>query len=106
MPIGELTDSDFYKEAVDSPMPSVILITRGGLNNCSIFKLFEDLSLEYENCVKFFFLDADKSTICKDLGIDIFPAVVYFRETMEIERQYRVMERSEIEAILKKLCKR
>ncbi len=104
MSIIELNDSNFYKEAIDSETPSVILISKG--RESEAYSLLEELSSEYGDCIKFFFLDAEKNTTHQDLGIDTFPAIVYFRETMEVERHLRIPGKEEIEEILKKLCKR
>ncbi len=105
MPIKEIEDRNFYREAIDIKLPSAILITKNKEED-SLLKILEDLSKHFGECIKFFLLDATKNRMHEDLGITTFPAIVYFRETMEVERHLHNPTKEEIETVLKKLCKR
>jgi len=101
----EISDANFYREAIDSEKPSIILISEEEApGHNEILTLLKELEEEYGDCVNFYYMDASKNTTPADFGIHTFPAIVYFRETMEVDRHLYFPPREEIVSVIKKLC--
>ena len=103
----EIGDENFYKEAINSEIPSLILISKEEApGHKELVSMLEELEKEYGDCVNFYYMDASKNTTPEDFGIDKFPAIVYFRETMEVDRHINIPSREDIVGVLKRLCRR
>ncbi len=103
----EIGDENFYKEAIDSEVPSLIFISKKEASgHKELVSMLEELEKEYGDCVNFYYMDASKNTTPEDLGINTFPAIVYFRETMEVDRHIYIPSREDIVSVLKRLCNR
>ncbi len=103
----EIGDDNFYREAIDSDTPSLIFISKEDApGHKELVSILEELEKEYGDCVNFYYMDASRNTTPKDFGIDTFPAIVYFRETMEVDRHIYIPSRENIVSVLKRLCSR
>lgn len=102
----ELTDRDFYERAMAGETPAVVLLTvPDNPNNGPVYEKLLRYQKIYGDRVNFYWLDASKHTSAEELGVFSFPAVLYFRDTMELERHDYVPEEEEIERAIRRLLR-
>ncbi len=83
----EVTDRDFYEKVMSSETPAVVVFTEpGSPMNEKLSELFSPYVNEFGDRINFYFLDVTKNTSFEDFGLFNFPAVLYFRDTMELDR--------------------
>ncbi len=102
----ELTDRDFYEKAMAGEKPAVVLLTMPGNSQNQIFydRLIRFQRL-YGDKINFYWLDVSKHTSAEDLGVFSFPAVLYFRDTMELERHDYTPEEEDVERAIRRLLR-
>ncbi len=102
----EITDQDVYDKAIAGDKPAVLLMTYEGnrLNKAFLTLLLKFQKL-YGDRVSFYYLDASKNTSAEDLGVFTFPTVLYFRDTMELERHDYLPSEEEVEKAIRRLLR-
>ena len=102
----EVTDRDFYEKVMNSETPSVVVFTSpDNPKNEDIKKLFGKYVKELKGKVNFFFLDVTKNTSFEDFGLFNFPSILYFRDTMELERHESLPTEDMVEGAIKRLTR-
>ncbi|WP_448587884.1 thioredoxin family protein [Thermocrinis sp.] len=102
----ELTDKDIYDRAISAEKPAVVVFYKPGKGeNQEVFNLLSKFQLIYGDKVNFFSMNAEQNTTHEDLGIFYFPTVLYFRETMELERHDYIPTEEEVERAIRRLLR-
>ncbi|MFN3813547.1 MAG: thioredoxin [Aquificaceae bacterium] len=103
----EITDQEVYDKAMAGDKPAVLLMTHEGnkLNNAFYMVLIKFQKL-YGDEVNFYYLDTSKNTIAEDIGVFTFPTVLYFRDTMELERHDYLPSEEEVEKAIRRLLRK
>ena len=102
----ELTDKDFYQRAMADDKPAVVLLTTPDNPKNSHFKeLLAKYQKLYGDKINFYWLDVSKNTSAEDLGVFSFPTVLYFRDTMELERHDYLPSEEEVERAIRRLLR-
>ncbi len=104
--LEELTDKDFYKRAMADEKPSVVLLTTlDNSKNSQFYELLAKYQRIYGDRINFYWLDVKKNTSAEDLGVFDFPTVIYFRDTMELERHDYLPSEEEVERAIRRLLR-
>ncbi|ADC88777.1 hypothetical protein Thal_0141 [Thermocrinis albus DSM 14484] len=102
----ELTDKDIYDRAISGDKPAVVIFIKPeDPENERWFSLFSRLQRLYGDKVNFFYMDTSKTTSYQDLGIFVFPTVLYFRDTMELDRHDYFPSEEEVERSIRRLLR-
>lgn len=102
----EVTDKDFYEKAMAGEKPAVVLLTYpGNQQNDAFYKVLERYVKLYGDKINFYYLDTSKNTSAEDLGVFNFPTILYFRDTMELERHDYLPSSEEVERAIKRLLR-
>ena len=102
----EVTDKDFYKSVMLNPKPSVVVFTSpDNAANEQIKQVLEKYQKIYGDKIDFFYMDVSKNTSFEDFGIFNFPAILYFRDTMELERHDFVPTEDMVEQAIRRLLR-
>ncbi len=102
----EISDKDFYRKAIASEVPAVVLFVDPNSEKTEEFlSILKPYAEKYRNQVNFFFLDVTKNASQKDFGIFNFPSAIYFRDTMEIDRHDFIPTADMVEEAMKRLLK-
>jgi len=67
-----------------------------------ILEGFADL---YGDAVNFFLVDVTRNACQEDFGLSSFPALVYFRESMELDRQEFIPTPQMVEQAIKRILR-
>lgn len=102
----EITDQDVYDKAIAGDKPAVLLMTHEGnrLNDAFLTLLLKFQKL-YGDRINFYYLDTSKNTSAEDLGVFTFPTVLYFRDTMELERHDYLPSEEEVDKAIRRLLR-
>lgn len=104
--LQELEDKDFYQKAMAGEKPAVVLLTKPeNSKNALFYEVLAKFQKLYGDKVNFYWLDVDKNTTAEDLGVFSFPTVLYFRDTMEIERHDYPPSEEEVERAIRRLLR-
>ncbi|MCS6998679.1 MAG: thioredoxin [Aquificaceae bacterium] len=102
----ELTDRDFYEKAMAGEKPAVVLLTTPDNPKNQVFY---DALVKYQKLygdkINFYWLDVSKHTSGEDLGVFEFPTALYFRDTMELERQDYTPSEEDVERAIRRLLR-
>ncbi|MEN3033651.1 MAG: thioredoxin domain-containing protein [Aquificaceae bacterium] len=102
----ELEDKNIYENAIAGQMPSVIVFY---VPNSDKNQKLEGVLLKYQRLygdkVKFYQIDCTKNTSAEDLGIFTFPTVLYFRDSMELERHDYIPNEADVERAIRRLLR-
>jgi thioredoxin 1 len=102
----ELTDKDIYDRAISAEKPAVVVFYKpGSEKNQELFDLLAKFRAIYGDKVNFFAMNAEENTTPEDLGIFYFPTVLYFRDTMELERHDYIPTEEEVETAIRRLLR-
>ncbi|MCS7307631.1 MAG: thioredoxin family protein [Aquificaceae bacterium] len=102
----ELTDQDFYEKAMASEKPTVVLLTTpDNPRNQTFYDTLIKYQKLYGDKIDFYWLDVSKHTSAEDLGVFDFPTVLYFRDTMELERHDYVPSEEDVERAIRRLLR-
>ncbi|MCS7171212.1 MAG: thioredoxin [Aquificaceae bacterium] len=102
----ELTDRDFYEKAMASDKPSVVLLTtQDNAQNKVFYERLIKCQRLYGDRINFYWLDVSKNTSAEDLGVFNFPTILYFRDTMELERHDYMPSEEEVEKAMRRLLR-
>ncbi len=102
----ELTDKDFYQKAMAGEKPAVVLLTTPENSyNHSLYHLLVKYQKIYGDKVNFYWLDVSKNTSAEDLGVFSFPTVLYFRDTMELERHDYIPSEEDVHKAIRRLLR-
>lgn len=102
----ELTDRDFYEKAMAGEKPAVVLLTTpDNPQNEAFYKVLLKYQRIYGDKVNFYSLDVSKHTSAEDLGVFSFPTVLYFRDTMELERHDYTPSDEDVESAIRRLLR-
>ncbi|MDQ7038917.1 MAG: thioredoxin family protein [Aquificota bacterium] len=83
----EVTDRDFYEKVMSAETPAVVVFTSpDNPHNPKIEEIFRKHIQEHGGRINFFYMDVTRNTSFEDFGLFNFPAILYFRDTMELER--------------------
>ncbi len=103
----EVSDRDFYEKVMASETPSVVIFTDpANENNKKLEALFEPFVKEHGGEINFFFLDVTRNTSFEDFGLFNFPAVLYFRDTMELDRHDFIPNSELVESAIARLLRK
>ena len=102
----EVSDKDFYKSVMLNPKPSVVVFTSpDNQANEQIKQVLEKFQKIYGDKIDFFYMDVSKNTSFEDFGIFNFPTILYFRDTMELERHDFVPTEDMVEQAIRRLLR-
>ncbi|SHK47462.1 thioredoxin family protein [Thermocrinis minervae] len=102
----EITDRDFYDKAIAGEKPAVVLLTHpDNEKNQAFYQVLERFVKLYGDKINFFYLDVTKNTSAEDLGVFSFPTVLYFRDTMELDRHDYLPSEEEVERAIKRILR-
>ncbi len=102
----EITDKDFYEKVMASETPSVVVFTSpDNPQNGTVLDLFRRYLTEYAGKINFFYMDVTKNTSFEDFGLFNFPAILYFRDTMELERHDFIPSEDMVDHAIKRLLR-
>lgn len=102
----ELTDKDFYEKAMAGEKPAVVVLSLpDNPQNQTIYERLAKFQRLYGDKINFYWLDVSKHTSAEDLGVFSFPTVLYFRDTMELERHDYIPEEEEVERAIRRLLR-
>jgi thioredoxin 1 len=102
----EITDKEIYDKALAGEKPAVVIfIQPNNSQNETFYKVLLKFQKLYGDKVNFYYMDAQKNTSAEDLGIFVFPTVLYFRDTMELERHDYLPSEEEIEKAIRRLLR-
>jgi len=102
----ELTDKDIYDRAISADKPSVVVFYKPNMEkNQEVLNLLSKFQKIYGDKVNFFVMDAQRNTTAEDLGIFYFPTILYFRDTMELERHDYIPTEEEVEQAIRRLLR-
>jgi thioredoxin 1 len=102
----EVTDRDIYDRAISAEKPAVVVFYKpGSEKNQELFDLLAKFKAIYGDKVNFFAMNTEKNTTPEDLSIFHFPTVLYFRDTMELERHDYIPTEEEVENTIRRLLK-
>ena len=102
----EVSDRDFYEKVMSSETPSVVVFTSPyNPHNETVLNLLKRYVEEYSGKLNFFYLDVTKNTSFEDFGIFNFPAILYFRDTMEIERHDFIPSEEMVDHAIKRILR-
>jgi thioredoxin 1 len=102
----ELTDKEIYDRAISAEKPAVVAFYKpGSEKNQELFDLLAKFKAIYGDKVNFFAMNAEENTTPEDLGIFYFPTVLYFRDTMELERHDYLPTEEEVETTIRRLLR-
>lgn len=102
----ELTDRDFYEKAMAGEKPAVVLlITPDNPQNEVFYGVLLKYQKLYGDKINFYWLDVSKHTSAEDLGVFSFPTVLYFRDTMELERHDYTPSEEDVERAIRRLLR-
>jgi thioredoxin 1 len=103
----EVTDRDFYEKVMSAETPSVVVFTSpDNPHNQKILNLFKRHLEEYRDRINFFWLDVTKNTSFEDFGLFNFPSVLYFRDTMELERHDFIPSEDMVDQAIRRLLRK
>jgi len=102
----EVNDRDFYEKVMSSETPAVVVFTEpSSPMNDKLSDLFSPFVDRYGDRINFFFLDVTRNTSFEDFGLFNFPAVLYFRDTMELDRHDFLPTEELIDQAIKRLLR-
>ena len=102
----EITDRDIYDKAIAGEKPAVVLFVKpDNPQNESFYEVLSKFQRLYGDKINFYFMDASKNTSAEDLGIFVFPTVLYFRDTMELERHDYLPSEEDVERAIRRLLR-
>lgn len=102
----ELTDKDIYDRAISAEKPAVVVFYKpGSEKNQELFELLAKFKAIYGNKVNFFAMNVEKNTTPEELSIFYFPTVLYFRDTIELERHDYIPIEEEVETAIRRLLR-
>jgi thioredoxin 1 len=102
----EVSDKDFYEKVMAAESPSVVVFTDPKNEaNSKIEELFKPHIEEHGGKINFFVLDVTKNTSFEDFGLFNFPAILYFRDTMELDRHDFVPDGEMVSSAIKRLLR-
>ncbi|MFN3871134.1 MAG: thioredoxin family protein [Aquificaceae bacterium] len=102
----ELTDKSFYEKAMAGEKPAVVLLTTPeNSHNESLYSILVKYQRIYGDKINFYWLDVSKNTSAEDLGVFSFPTVLYFRDTMELERHDYIPSEEDVEKAIRRLLR-
>ncbi len=101
-----VTDKDFYSRVLNSSKPAVVLFTeKDNSLNDKIREILETFLEKYKDKINFFFVDVKENSCATDFGISNFPALIYFRESMELDRHDFIPSPQMLEKALKRILR-
>ncbi len=102
----EVGDADFYKSVMLNEKPSVVVFTSpDNPANEQLRTVFEKFVKLYGDRVDFFFMDTSRNRSYEDFGVFNIPAVLYFRDTMELDRHDFIPTEELIEQAIRRLLR-
>jgi len=102
----EITDKEIYDKAIAGEKPAVVIFTQpNNSQNEAFYKVLLKFQKLYGDKVNFYYMDVEKNTSAEDLGIFVFPTVLYFRDTMELERHDYLPSEEEVEKAIRRLLR-
>ncbi len=102
----EVSDRDFYEKVMVPDTPAVVVFTDPqNPANEELGRLFEPFIKEYGDRVNFYVLDTTRNTSFEDFGLFNFPAILYFRDTMELDRHDFLPTGELVEQAMKRLLR-
>ncbi len=102
----ELSDKDFYDKAMAGEKPAVVLLTTpNNPQNTAFYEALVKYQKLYGDKINFFWLDVSKHTSAEDLGVFSYPTVLYFRDTMELDRHDYLPSEEEVERAIRRLLR-
>jgi len=103
---SEVGDREFYDRVIGAQKPSVVLFVEpGNPLNREVAELLEDFVEEYADRVNFFLVDVSRSMCYEDFGVFSFPALIYFRESMELDRHLSIPSREMVEEAIRRILR-
>ncbi len=103
----EVTDRDFYDKVMASVNPTVVVFINPNEPQQveTINNLFQKHVKEHAGKINFYYLDVTKNTSFEDFGIFNFPAIMYFRDTMELDRHDFIPTQDMVDQAIKRLLR-
>lgn len=102
----EVNDAEFYKTVMLNPKPSVVVFTSpDNPANEQVKALLEKFQKIYGDKIDFFYMDVSKNTSFEDFGVFNFPTILYFRDTMELDRHDFIPTEDMVEQAIKRLLR-
>ena len=102
----EITDKELYDKAVAGDKPAVVIFTKpDNSQNESFYHVLSKFQKLYGDKINFYYMDATKNTSAEDLGVYTFPTVLYFRDTMELERHDYLPSEEDVEKAIRRLLR-
>ncbi|NPA32662.1 MAG: thioredoxin [Aquificae bacterium] len=102
----EVNDRDFYKTVMMNQKPSVVVfLDPSSGENEKVLSVLRKYQKLYGDKIDFFYLDVTKNTSFEDFGIFNFPSVLYFRDTMELDRHDFIPTEELVEQAIKRLLR-
>ena len=102
----ELTDKDFYQKAMAGEKPAVVLFTYPDNSQNEVFyNVLERYVKLYGDRINFYYLNVANNTSAEDLGVFNFPTILYFRDTMELERHDYLPSFEEVDKAIRRLLR-
>ena len=103
---SEVGDREFYEKVISAEKPSVVLFVEpGNPANRELAELMEGFVEEYGDRVNFFLVDVSRNMCHEDFGVFSFPALIYFRESMELDRHDFVPTRELMEEAIRRILR-
>ncbi|MCS7083969.1 MAG: thioredoxin [Aquificaceae bacterium] len=102
----ELEDKNIYETAIAGEKPCVIVFyIPGNERNEKLAEVLLKYQRLYGDKVGFYAVDSTKNTSAEDLGIFTFPTVLYFRDSMELERHDYIPSEPQVERAIRRLLR-
>lgn len=102
----ELTDRDFRQKAMAGEKPAVVLLTApDNPQNSSFYERLLKFQRLYGDKINFYWMDVSKNATAEELGVYNFPTVLYFRDTIELERHEYLPEEAKVENAIRRLMR-
>ncbi len=102
----EVRDAEFYKAVMLNPKPSVVVFTSpDNPENEKIKEILGKYQKIYGDKIDFFYMDVTRNTSFEDFGVFNFPTILYFRDTMELDRHDFIPTEEMVETAIKRLLR-
>ncbi len=102
----EVSDREFYSRVMAGEKPAVVLFIKpGDPRNEEVSRLLRSYVEGYGDRISFFLIDTSVNSCHEDFGIFNFPALMYFRDSMELDRHEFVPPAQMLEQAIRRILR-